>query len=105
MEFASRLAVQERAFAVREGITREKDTLPKRLFNHKMPGYFPDDYLDLEKFEEMKDEYYESMGWDIGTGIPTCKTLTSLKLDKVALDLEKRSKLPQKEQKPISVKK
>jgi aldehyde:ferredoxin oxidoreductase len=95
MEIASRLAAQERAFAVREGVTREQDTLPKRLFNHKMPGYFPKDSLDPMKFEEMKDEYYEAMGWDVKTGIPTRETLISLKLGNVASDLEKRGRLPE----------
>jgi hypothetical protein len=37
------------------------------------------------------------MGWDVKTGIPTRETLTSLKLGKVASDLEKRGKLPKKE--------
>jgi len=104
MEAASRLASQERAFAVREGVTREQDTLPKRLFNHKMPGSFPEDFLDPVKFEEMKDEYYEAMGWDVKTGIPTRETLTSLKLGKVASDLERRGRLP-KEEISVSAKK
>ena len=52
----------------------------------------------------MKDEYYEAMGWDVKTGIPIRETLISLKLDKVASDLEKHGKLP-KEEAPTATKK
>jgi aldehyde:ferredoxin oxidoreductase len=63
MEIGSRIAAQERAFSVKEGYTREHDTLPKRFFTTPLPGYFPDDVVDPVKFEEMKDEYTTRL-WD-----------------------------------------
>jgi aldehyde:ferredoxin oxidoreductase len=89
LEASSRVAAQERAFVIREGISRNHDTLPKSLFNIKLPGTWPDDELDINKFEKMKDDYYKSMGWDIRTGFPTIKTLQKLNLGDVAMDLEK----------------
>ena len=98
----SRVITLERAFQSREGITREHDTLPKRLFTRPLPGHWPDEVLDHQKFEQMKDEYYETVGWDLKTGIPTRETLNSLKLSDVADDLDKRGKLPQEEKVPKS---
>ena len=40
--------------------------------------------LDREKFEQMKDEYYEIRGWDKETGIPTREKLVELGLEDVA---------------------
>ena len=97
LEAGARVAAQEKAYSLREGLTREQDTLPKRLFNYQMPGAFPDDKIDPEKFEEMKDEYYEAMGWDAETGIPTFKTLEDLQLSDVATDLEKLGKISKEE--------
>jgi aldehyde:ferredoxin oxidoreductase len=37
--------------------------------------------LDREKFEKMKDEYYEQRGWDLGTGVPTPEKLAELGLE------------------------
>ena len=66
IDTASRIATQERAFAVREGLTRDHDTLPKKLINYQMPGTWPEDKVDLEDLECMKNEYYEAMAWDVG---------------------------------------
>ena len=93
LEIGSRIAAQERAFAVREGLTREQDTLPKKLLNYKMPGTWPEDSLDPADLEKMKDDYYEAMGWDVKTGIPASEMLRSLKLSDVASDLKKIGKL------------
>jgi len=94
LETASRVAAQERAFVVREGFDRADDMIPKRLFNYSMPGYFPNDILDRKKFEQMKNEYYEMMEWDVQSGIPTRETFERLGLSAVAADLEKSGKLP-----------
>jgi len=96
LEVASRVAAQERAYSVREGLSRAQDTLPKRLFNRRIPGTWPEDQLDSVKLEQMKDEYYEAMGWDVATGIPTFETFHALGLHDVAEDLEKLDRLPKK---------
>ncbi len=89
IETASRIACQERAFAVREGFDRENDTLPKKLINYRMPGTWPEDKIDLEDIEIMKNEYYAAMEWDVKSGVPTRETLEAHGLSDVASDLEK----------------
>jgi aldehyde:ferredoxin oxidoreductase len=94
IDTASRIAAQERAFAVREGLTRDQDTLPKKLINYRMPGTWPEDKIDLEDLERMKNDYYAAMGWDTQSGVPTRETLDSLGLSDVAADLEELGKQP-----------
>ncbi len=94
IETASRIATQERAFAVREGLTRDHDTLPKKLINYQMPGTWPEDKIDLDGLERMKSDYYKAMAWDAESGVPTRETLEGFGLSDVASDLEKMGKLP-----------
>lgn len=92
---AQRTINLERAFNVREGRTRDDDTLPKRFFNEPAPdGEFKGEQMHRDKFEKIKDEYYALRGWDIKTGFPTRKTLLNFGLPEVADDLEKWGKLP-----------
>ncbi len=61
-----------RLFNVREGFTRKDDTLPERLFNQSSTiGPTKGEVMDRASFEKLLDEYYESVGWDKNTGIPT----------------------------------
>ncbi len=46
--------------------------------------------LNREKFEKMKDEFYELRGWDIKTGFQTKAKLRKLELHDIIEDLEKR---------------
>jgi aldehyde:ferredoxin oxidoreductase len=89
IDAASRIAAQERAFAVREGLTRDHDTIPKKLINYQMPGSWPEDKVDLEDLERMKNDYYKAMAWDMKSGVPTRETLEALGLSDVAADLTK----------------
>jgi aldehyde:ferredoxin oxidoreductase len=91
---ARRVVNLERAFNIREGRTREMDTLPKRAFKHAVPdGKFKGEVMDPDKFEEMKDEFYTTRGWNLKTGFPTRQTLLDLDLPEAVADLEKRSLL------------
>ncbi len=45
--------------------------------------------LDREKFENMRDEYYELRGWDVETGLQRADTLERLDLSDVAQELKK----------------
>lgn len=98
IDTASRITAQERAFAVREGLTRDQDTLPKKLINYQMPGTWPEDKVDLEDLERMKDDYYAAMGWDIQSGVPTRETLEALGLSDVASDLAELGKITDPEE-------
>ena len=90
LEAGERIHALERAYNLREGFSREDDTLPRRFFEKPMPGFFPNDVLDRKKFEQMKDEYYEAMRWDVKTGFPTRETFLDLGLSDVVADLDKR---------------
>jgi aldehyde:ferredoxin oxidoreductase len=96
-QFAKRVKNLERAFCVREGMTRETDSLPKEFMDRPVAeGEYKGSVLKSAEFEKMKDRYYALRGWDIATGIPTRETLEETGLGYVARDLEKLGKLPEK---------
>jgi aldehyde:ferredoxin oxidoreductase len=49
--------------------------------------------VDRDKFEKMKDEYYQWRGWDINTGLPTAEKLRELRLEDIADELSTRGLL------------
>lgn len=46
--------------------------------------------VNRQKFEKMRDEYYQLRGWDIPTGLQTRVKLEELHLEDIAGDLERR---------------
>ncbi|MDF1595219.1 MAG: aldehyde ferredoxin oxidoreductase family protein [Acidimicrobiia bacterium] len=76
-----------RAFNAREGITRERDTLPKRLFEPLDGGPSDGKLVDRVEFEAALETYYEMAGWDPITGNPPRETLENLELGWVADEL------------------
>ena len=82
----------ERAFLVREGITRSDDVLTGKVTEPIPKGQRVGLTLDRERFRKLCDEYYLLRGWDVATGIPLPATLCDLGLEDIARDLE-RSKL------------
>lgn len=72
-----------RVFNAREGIERNGDALPKKLFKPLTGG--PSDGLvfDKDEFEKVLDEYYKQSGWT-EKGVPTPDTLAKLDLGWVA---------------------
>ena len=90
VECTDRIINLERAFNCREGLRREHDVLAERFMTEPIPeGASKGLYCPKEQLESMKDEYYELMGWDKKTGIPTKDTLKRLSLNKQAEDLYK----------------
>jgi aldehyde:ferredoxin oxidoreductase len=72
-----------RLFNSREGFTRNDDSLPKRLFTEaSTKGPSKGHVVDKETFERMLDEYYEIVGWDKKTGIPTDSRLKELGIER-----------------------
>ena len=72
-----------RLFNIREGFTRQDDTLPPRLFSQAATrGPSKGEVVDKAAFEKMLDKYYQCMGWDPLTGIPTDKKLKKLSISK-----------------------
>ena len=49
--------------------------------------------IDHEKFEKMKDEYYDIRGWDVQTGLQKKKRLEELGLEDVARTLSEENLL------------
>jgi len=77
-----------RLYCVREGLTRDSDTLPERLMSDPLPeGPAQGMVIDHETLEKMKDAYYGFRGWDIATGIPTPARLTELGLGELVTNL------------------
>jgi aldehyde:ferredoxin oxidoreductase len=77
-----------RAVCIREGATRDDDSLPERLTAQPLPeGPAEGMVNDPETLELMKDAYYDFRGWDQSTGIPTPKKLQELELDALIPEL------------------
>lgn len=95
-----------RAIALRERGGRESDTIPEYMFTTGLkengdnpkclaPGRDGEvisllgTVVDREKFEKLKDEYYELRGWEVATGRPTRGKMEELDLKDVAASLER----------------
>jgi aldehyde:ferredoxin oxidoreductase len=74
-----------RAFNAREGIGKEADVLPKKLFQ-PLGGKGPTAGVALTtgEFEHARDSYYRMAGFDPATGHPTRAKLADLGLDWIA---------------------
>jgi aldehyde:ferredoxin oxidoreductase len=74
-----------RAFNAREGIGRDADVLPKKLFQ-PLGGKGPTAGVALtgEEFERAREQYYQLSGCDPATGYPTRAKLAELGLDWLA---------------------
>jgi aldehyde:ferredoxin oxidoreductase len=65
-QIASNIADATRTFNLREGVTREDDTLPRRFFDEPIEE---GKILRREDFDRLLNEYYELRGWD-ERGVP-----------------------------------
>ncbi len=82
-----RICNVERAFNVREGISRGDDKLPYRVMEEPVPnGPHQGMRCSREELDQMLDEYYRLRGW-MDQGIPTEEKLHELGLDFVVDDL------------------
>jgi aldehyde:ferredoxin oxidoreductase len=91
LHIGERIISTERAFNVREGLTRQDDTLPRRMLEEPMPdGPARGQVVDLEK---MLDDYYQFRGWDQSTGFPTRNKLNELELEDIADALEEMGRV------------
>jgi aldehyde:ferredoxin oxidoreductase len=82
-----RICNLERAFNVREGISREDDKLPHRVMEEAVPdGPHQGMRCSREELDRMLDEYYRLRGWT-DQGVPTDEKLRELGLDFVADEL------------------
>ena len=75
-----------RVFNVREGVTRDDDTLPPRLLEEPLTEG-PAAGKVNENLPAMLDKYYELRGWDKATGKPTPEKLRELGLEAYIPDI------------------
>jgi len=93
-DIGERICSLERAIVVRDGKSRENDTIPEFFFKVPIPdGAQKGKKLDKKKFEKMKDEYYHLRGWGKAMGYPTKSTLERHGMKDVADILKKYKKL------------
>ena len=79
LKAAERVINMERQLNARFGFDRKDDTLPERFLKEPAPdGRGEGEVVDLKK---NLDSYFESMGWDLNTGLPKRETLERLGLD------------------------
>jgi len=91
---ANRVRTLQRAFSVRQGMTRADDSVPGEFLDRPIgQGEHKGSVLKTEEFERMKDRYYQLRGWDVATGVPTRETLKKYGLVYIADDLEKLGRL------------
>jgi len=61
-QIASRISDSTRRFNLREGMTKEQDSLPKRF--HKEPLPETGKVVTEEEFKRLLEDYYRLRGWD-----------------------------------------
>jgi aldehyde:ferredoxin oxidoreductase len=89
IEAGLRMHQLERAFNCRCGLTRLDDRVSKAYYDRLRPEgkLMPEISATEAELEKMKDDYYQIMGWDLQTGIPTRSTLEKHKLADAADEL------------------
>lgn len=97
-----RIVNLERAFNVREGITRRDDCLPRRFREEPLTGGASKGSIFEQ--EPMLEEYYRERGWNSETGIPERGTLERLGLKHVADELGLPRENPGSEREPKAFK-
>jgi aldehyde:ferredoxin oxidoreductase len=77
---SERILNLERVFNIREGLKKEDDTLPRRMFDEEIPsGPSKGRKVSEDAFNKLLEEYYELHGWD-SNGVPRTETMSSLGL-------------------------
>ncbi len=86
VEAGLRMHHLERAFNCRCGLNRAHDKVSKGYYDRLRPkgNLVPEISCTDADLEKMKDDYYQIMGWDLQTGIPTRNTLEKYGLADVA---------------------
>lgn len=88
LKSAERSSALFRLYNHREGLATEHDQLPERLFQPLEKGTLEGTSIDRDRFQEALCEYYEMMGWDRDTGLPTRSTLAELDIEWASEHLE-----------------
>ena len=86
MQTGRRIANLLRSFNVRHGHTRDHDRPSPRYGSTPVDGPMAGKTLAAE-WDDMLDNYYRMMGWDVKTSKPLPETLKSLDLEHIIPDL------------------
>jgi len=78
MKVSERSINMARIFNIREGFTVEDDRLPERMFQPHTSGALSAIEGNKEEFYQAIHTYYDMMGWNPETGIPTIGKLEEL---------------------------
>jgi aldehyde:ferredoxin oxidoreductase len=90
MKSGERIYNLMRAYIVREGITKKDDDYPARFYDEPiLGGPTKGASLSRDRIARVLNVYYDAVGWDKKTGIPTREKLVELGLGYVANDLAK----------------
>ena len=81
LEVGERGVTMARMFNVREGIMPTEDGLPDRFFHPLRKGAPDEKRLDRDAFGKNIRLYYQAMGWDPETAVPTDGRLAYLRLE------------------------
>ena len=79
----ARAQTLSRLFNLREGFTADDDKLPKRVRKAFQSGPIAGKEISDETFVWAKRRYYEMMGWDGETAVPSAACLEELGLDRL----------------------
>jgi aldehyde:ferredoxin oxidoreductase len=81
LKASERSAALFRLYNHREGLATDSDGLPDRLFQPLEKGELAGERIDPEQFRRSLANYYEMMGWDRETGLPTPSKLAELDIE------------------------
>ncbi len=93
MKVGERIHNLEKAFNVREGMTRKDDAPPERFYTAIKSGRGKGQSLERKKLDGAMDEYYALRGWNVKNGTPTTAKLKNLGLGDIAKELKERGKI------------
>jgi len=89
MKAGERIFNLMKAYAVRDGFSREHDDWPEKFYEEPLPdGKAKGALLSREDVATMLNEYYEIMGWDSTSGFQKKGKLLELGLEEVAQELD-----------------
>ncbi len=80
MELGERSVTMARMFNIREGLSSKDDYLPERLYEVLEKGTSGEKRIKKADFANALKLYYQAMGWDPQTGVPTEGRLSFLGL-------------------------
>ena len=87
MQMGRRALTMARVYNLREGFTAKDDWLPPRVFTPPTSGPLSDTAVDPDRLRNAIHTYYELMGWDGATGVPTRTSLEQLDIGWAASQL------------------